>query len=152
MTCCLLKELLSSLRDYISTCWRAAPSGVLFCFHKSHGNTNGAGCETQWEQRSAVQARTQGLPGSAHCLQHQQTWTRREKKMNKANICLETIIIIILKVLVAFSAFKYFQFRAFPGSIWQTFTSTAFSGKQLPICCLLCENPLPFPCFDHVSH
>lgn len=154
MTWCLLEELLSSQRDYISTCWHAATSGVLFCFHKSLGNTNSAECETQGEQRSAVQAQSQGLPGS--CLQHRQTWTHREKILIW-QICLEKKK-KVLKLKKKLNKSDTFQ----PSSI---FSSGHFLdpydklshpqlslAKQLPVCCLLCENPLPFPCFDHVSH
>lgn len=92
MTSCLLKELLSSQRDYISTCWHAATSGVLFCFHKSHGNTNSAKCE-MLSILSAAQANVD---------------TQR-KKINKANICLEIIIIIKLKCEEKKKACKYFS-------------------------------------------
>jgi len=57
MTLYLLIELLSSQRDVIiSKYCHAATSRVLFCFHKSHGNTNSVKCEIQWEQQSCAGA------------------------------------------------------------------------------------------------
>lgn len=150
----LLTELLSSQRDYISKCWHAATSGVLFCFHKIYGKTNSAKCEIQWEQQKSCAGSDRGAACLSTLSAAEAVCGHSERRMNKASTCLKR------NKILPFPASKYFQFGAFPESNLllnpykkPPFASTAFFGKSIACCAknyflflVLIVSPISFIC------
>lgn len=145
MTLCLLIQLLSPQRDYISKCWQAPSSVVFLCFHNSHGNTNSAKCEIQWEQHNSCAAPDQ-RPTCLSIL-----WASEAVCWHS-----EKNIIILKRSIWLLPAFKDSHFRAFPESkvllnlyknLWHPQLSLARSYTSVACCA---KTYFLLLIFDHV--